>query len=141
MKYGSGFQHGKYRIFDKYNENPTAKAFADFLKREYGIGGRGGWGGDNEEHSGKGIHLSHCDENGKTLVEAFLKWPEVAMRIADLIDDDNYLTEQEKAGYVEYRAEQNRQKELRAEEERQKREIIELAIVSEQPARKQRILD
>lgn len=141
LKYGSGFQHGKYRIFDKYNENPTAKAFADFLKREYGIGGRGGWGGDNEEHSGKGIHLSHCDENGKTLVEAFLKWPEVATRIADLIDDDNYLTEQEKAGYVEYRAEQNRQKELRAEEERQKREIIELAIVSEQPGRKQRILD
>ena len=141
LKYGSGFQHGKYRIFDKYNENPTAKAFADFLKREYGIGGRGGWGGDNEEHSGKGIHLSHCDENGKTLVEAFLKWPEAATRIADLIDDDNYLTEQEKAGYVEYRAEQNRQKELRAEEERQKREIIELAIVSEQPARKQRILD
>lgn len=141
LKYGSGFQHGKYRIFDKYNENPTAKAFADFLKREYGIGGRGGWGGDNEEHNGKGIRLSYCDENGKTLVEAFLKWPEVAMRIADLIDDDNYLTEQEKAGYVEYRAEQNRQKELRAEEERQKREIIELAIVSEQPARKQRILD
>ena len=141
LKYGSGFQHGKYRIFDKYNENPTAKTFADFLKREYGIGGRGGWGGDNEEHSGKGIHLSHCDENGKTLVEAFLKWPEVATRIADLIDDDNYLTEQEKAGYVEYRAEQNRQKELRAEEERQKREIIELAIVSEQPGRKQRILD
>ena len=70
-----------------------------------------------------------------------MKWPEVATRIADLIDDDNYLTEQEKAGYVEYRAEQNRQKELRAEEERQKREIIELAIVSEQPARKQRILD
>ena len=141
LKYGSGFQHGKYRIFDKYNENPTAKAFADFLKREYGIGGRGGWGGDNEQHDGKGIRLSHCDENGKTLVEAFLKWPEAATRIADLIDDDNYLNEQEKAGYVEYRAEQNRQKELRAEEERQKREIIELAIVSEQPARKQRILD
>lgn len=141
LKYGSGFQHGKYRIFDKYNENPTAKAFADFLKREYGIGGHSGWGIDNEEHDGKGIRLSHRDENGKTLVEAFLKWPEAATRIADLIDDDNYLTEQEKAGYVEYRAEQNRQKELRAEEERQKREIIELAIVSEQPARKQRILD
>lgn len=141
LKYGSGFQHGKYRIFDKYNENPTAKAFADFLKREYGIGGHSGWGIDNEEHDGKGIRLSHRDENGKTLVEAFLKWPEVATRIADLIDDDNYLTEQEKAGYVEYRAEQNRQKELRSEEERQKREIIELAIVSEQPARKQRILD
>ena len=140
LKYGSGFQHGKYRIFDKYNENPTAKAFADFLKREYGIGGRSGWNSDSEAHDGKGIRLSHRDENGKTVVEAFLKWPEVATRIADLIDDDNYLTEQEKAGYIEYRAEQNRQKELRAEEERQKHELIEQVIINEPPARKQRIL-
>ena len=91
LKYGSGFQHGKYRIFDKYNENPTAKAFADFLKREYGIGGRSGWNSDSEAHDGKGIRLSHRDENEKTVVEVFLKWPEVATRIADLIDDDNYL--------------------------------------------------
>ena len=140
LKYGSGFQHGKYRVFDKYNENPTAKAFADFLKREYGIGGRSGWNSDSEAHDGKGIRLSHRDENEKTVVEVFLKWPEVATRIADLIDDDNYLTEQEKAWYVEYRAEQNRQKELRAEEERQKRELVEQAIINEPPARKQRIL-
>jgi len=100
LKYGSSFQDGKYRIFDKYNENPSVKEFADFLKREYGIGGRGGWNSDNESHDGKGIRLSHSDENGKTLVEAFLKWPEVATRIADLIDDDDYLTEAEKKEYA-----------------------------------------
>ena len=139
LQYGSGVQHGKYRIFDKYNENPTPKAFADFVKHEYGIGGHGSTNGDDEWHDGKGIRISHDGTDGK--LEVVLKWQDVAFRIADLIDDDNYLTEQEKAEYVKYRAEQNRQKELRAEEERQKRELIEQVIVKEPPARKQRILD
>ena len=139
LRYGSGVQYGKYRIFDKYNENPTPKAFADFVKHEYGIGGHGSTNGDDEWHDGKGIRISHDGTDGK--LEVLLKWQDVAFRIADLIDDDNYLTEQEKAEYVKYRAEQNRQKELRAEEERQKRELIEQVIVKEPPARKQRILD
>ena len=139
LQYGSGVQHGKYRIFDKYNENPTPKAFADFVKHEYGIGGHGSTNGDDEWHDGKGIRISHDGTDGK--LEVLLKWQDVAFRIADLIDDDNYLTEQEKAEYVKYRAEQNRKKELRAEEERQKRELIEQVIVKEPPARKQRILD
>ena len=139
LRYGSGVQYGKYRIFDKYNENPTSKAFADFVKHEYGIGGHGSTTGDDEWHDGKGIRISHDGTDGK--LEVLLKWQDVAFRIADLIDDDNYLTEQEKAEYVKYRAEQNRKKELRAEEERQKRELIEQVIVKEPPARKQRILD
>ena len=139
LQYGSGVQYGKYRIFDKYNENPTPKAFADFVKHEYGIGGHGSTNGDDEWHDGKGIRISHDGADGK--LEVLLKWQDVAFRIADLIDDDNYLSEQEKAEYVKYRAEQNRQKELRAEEERQKRELIEQVIVKEPPARKQRILD
>ena len=139
LRYGSGFENGKYRIFDKYNENPTPKAFTDFVKHEYGIGGHGSTTGDDEWHDGKGIRISHDGTDGK--LEVLLKWQDVAFRIADLIDDDNYLTEQEKAEYVKYRAEQNRKKELRAEEERQKRELIEQVIVKEPPARKQRILD
>ena len=139
LQYGSGFENGKYRIFDKYNENPTPKAFTDFVKHEYGIGGHGSTNGDDEWHDGKGIRISHDGTDGK--LEVLLKWQDVAFRIADLIDDDNYLTEQEKTEYVKYRAEQNRQKELRAEEERQKRELIEQVIVKEPPARKQRILD
>ena len=139
LQYGSGFENGKYRIFDKYNENPTPKAFADFVKHEYGIGGHGSTNGDDEWYDGKGIRISHDGTDGK--IEVLLKWQDVAFRIADLIDDDNYLTEQEKTEYVKYRAEQNRKKELRAEEERQKRELIEQVIVKEPPARKQRILD
>ena len=102
LKYGSGMEHGKFRIYDKYQENPTVKEFADFLKHEYGIGGHGGWGIDNEEHDGKGIRVSQRGEKGEVLVEAFLKWPEVAVRIADLIDDDSYFSEQEKKEYAAY---------------------------------------
>ena len=106
LKYGSGIEYGKFRIYDEYMRNPTAKEFADFLKHEYGIGGHGGLGIDNEEHDGKGIRLSYRDENGNTLTEAFLKWPQVAERIADLIDADNYLSEKEKAKYLIYTKEQ-----------------------------------
>ena len=34
LKRGSGFEYGKYRIYEKYQENPTDKEFADFLRRE-----------------------------------------------------------------------------------------------------------
>ena len=139
LQYGSGFQDGKYRIFDRYNENPTSKAFADFLKHEYGIGGHSSVNGYDEWHDGKGIRVSQKGTDGK--IEAILKWSEAALRIADLIDDDNYLTDGEKAGYSAYRAELNRQIALRAEEERQKRKLIEQVIAKEPPARKQRILD
>jgi len=141
LKYGSGVEHGKFRIFDEYNENPSAKAFAEFLKDEYGTGGHGGWSGDDEIHNAKGITMSVRGEKGETIIQVSLKWPEVAVRIADLIDDDNYLSEQEKKKYVEYKVEQNRMREQRAEEERQKNELIGKVIVAAPDERKQRILD
>ena len=33
LKRGSHFEHGKFRIFDKYNENPSETSFAGFLKK------------------------------------------------------------------------------------------------------------
>lgn len=141
LKRGSGIQHGKFRIFDKYNENPSERAFADFLKKEYGIGGFGGYGGDNQTHDAKGIKMSLISENREKLEDKFLKWPEVAVRIADLIDADNYLTEQEKKDYVEYKVEQNRLREQRAEQERQNNELINKFIFNADSERKQRILD
>ena len=131
LKYGSGIQYGKFRIFDKYQENPALKTFANFLKHEYGWGGHGGWNGDEEMHDGKGITMAVLGEKGERLVQVSLKWPEVAVRIADLIDDDNYLTEQEKKKYVEYKIEQNRLREQRAEEECRVEKIQ--AQESEQP--------
>ena len=141
LKRGSHFEHGKFRIFDKYNENPSETAFAGFLKKEYGIGGSYA-GNTNETHNAKGISLKWIeDEHPENNLNVLLKWPEVAVRIADLIDDDNYLSEQEKKEYVEYKVEQNRLRELRAEEERRKNELIDKVIYSANPERKQYILD
>lgn len=141
LKGSSSFQHGKFRIFDKYNENPSEKAFVEFLKKEYGEGGSY-VGNIDESHSRKGISLKWVDkENPDSNLDIFLKWTEVAVRVADLIDDDNYLTEQEKKLYIEYKVEQNRLREQRAEEERKKNEFINLVITSTDENRKQRILD
>ena len=141
IKRGSHIEYGKFRIFDKYNENPSVKTFSEFLKNEYGIGGSY-VGNTDETHNAKGIRLRWVEkEQPENNFDILLKWPEVATRIADLIDDDNYLSEQEKQKYVEYKVEQNRQKELRAEEERRKNELINQVIFSAPADRKQRILD
>lgn len=140
LKYGSGVEHGKYRIFDKYHENPTLKVFADYVKSEYGIGGRGGLSGDNEEHDAKGIRIWYRGETGESLDEVFLKWSEAAVRIADLIDEDNYFTEREWEMYPAYRKEQNRLREQRAEEANQKKELAYTVMINAPSARKQRIL-
>lgn len=141
LKYGSGVQHGKFRIFDKYNENPSEKAFAAFLKGEYGWGGHSGHGGTCQDHSQKGIKIYLLGEKGEELEQAFLKWPEVANRIADLIDDDNYLSEQEKMQYVKYKEEQNRLREQRLEQERRRNKFIEKVLTSEPRERKERIAE
>ena len=97
LKRGSGFEDGRIRICEKYRKNPTAEEFARFLKDEYGIGGFGGYGGDNCDHDSKGIRMSYLGEHGEKLAEASLTWNEAAARIADLIDADNYLTDADKA--------------------------------------------
>ena len=141
LKIGSRVEHGKFRIFDKYNENPTLKTFAEFLKNEYG------WGGAyvdsiDEMHDAKGIHIKIRDEeNPQNNLEVNLKWPEVASRIADLIDDENYLSEQEKKEYVEYKVEQNRLREQRLEQERRRDKFLEKILTDEPRERKERIAE
>ncbi len=141
LKYGSGVEYGKYRIYDKYNENPTEHEFAEFLKEEYGWGGHSEWGGDDENHDAKGIKMSVCGENGEKLITVSLNWNQVAVRIADLIDDDNYLTEQEKKEYPKYVAEQEREKQEQEEAEKDKNAFIGKIIKRTTADRKQRILD
>ena len=104
LKRGSGFERGKMRICHEYAKNPTVGEYAEFLKREYGTGGYGcgeydGW------HDAKGVRLKYRDvEKWKTLIEVNLKWNEVACYIADLIDDDEYLTAEEKIEFENYQA-------------------------------------
>lgn len=139
LKRGSHFQDGKFRIFDKYQENPTAKTFAEFLKNEYGEGGSYV---DNTDvtHNSKGIRLKWKDEeHPENNFEILLKWSEVANRIADLIDDGKYFSEQEIKHYDAYKVEQNRQQALRAEESRQKSLFLERIVLDEPTERKERI--
>lgn len=104
LKRGSGVERGKMRICHEYAKNPTIDEYAEFLKHEYGTGGYGcgeydGW------HDAKGVHLKYRDvEKWKTLMEVHLKWNEVACYIADLIDDDEYLTADEKIEFENYQA-------------------------------------
>jgi hypothetical protein len=89
---GSGFADGKFRIDDYYRKNkPTNKEFADFLKKEYGIGGHSGNGDIGfVDHDSKGICIRIKTEDGEQPVN--FNWNEVAKYTAELLDSHKYLT-------------------------------------------------
>ena len=95
---GSSVEGGKDRIYAFFTADHTMKEKADFLKQEYGIGGRShalsGADHSSEEHSAKGIKLN---KGGCTPVE--LNWMKVAERITSLIRKDRYFTEEQKNAY------------------------------------------
>ena len=100
LKGGSGVSGGKIRIYTEYLQNPYEKDFVRFLSKEYGIGGRGGPDGIDEMHDGKGIRFSKKNtETGETEVAVNLKWEQAAVKIADLIDKENYLNDEEQKEY------------------------------------------
>ena len=100
LKGGSGVSGGKVRIYSEYLKNPYEKDFVRFLSKEYGIGGRSGPDGIDEMHDGKGIRFSKKNtETGETEVAVNLKWEQAAVKIADLIDEENYLNDEEKEEY------------------------------------------
>ena len=58
---GSGYSHGSFRIYDYFQEKHDSKEAAEFLKKEYGIGGGSHAlaGADHswQDHNFKGIEL------------------------------------------------------------------------------------
>ena len=84
-----------YRFFTAYPAN-TAREKADFLKSEFGIGGRShavsGSDHSAENHDSKGIRL----EKG-SCPAVQLSWTQVAARIDTMIAHDRYMTQQELA--------------------------------------------
>ena len=85
---GTGFEDGKFRVEEFYKSNPAKKDFADFLKKEFGIGGHSGEGPVRfADHDSKGIEITTT--SGK---ETYT-WAEVAKVISDLIDNDKYITQ------------------------------------------------
>ena len=92
---GSGFEYGKERIAAYYAENHTQKEHIEFLKQEYGTGGRS-WtfqDGSNGflDYDASGVKLRSYP-NGQ---EQRLKWPEVEKRIHVLIATGQYWDEAE----------------------------------------------
>ena len=98
MTGGSSFAGGKGRIFVFFQGKHTDKEKVDFLKREYGIGGRShalsGATYSGEDHDGKGLHYKKQD-----CPDVNFTWEKVSKRITDLIRKGRYLTEQEQAEY------------------------------------------
>ena len=95
---GSNIEGSKGRIYAYFKEKHSPKEQADFLKDEYGIGGRShavsGASHSGEDHSGKGVVLKKQD-----CPEIQLNWANVAKRISELIRKDRFLTPEEKAQY------------------------------------------
>ena len=101
---GSSMAGGKSRIFAFFQKNHTEKETADFLKQEYGIGGRSnalsGAGSSWESYDGKGLHYK---KDG--CPDVHFTWEQVAKRIAGLIQKGRYLTGEEQAEYDKIQAE------------------------------------
>ena len=92
---GSGFAGGKGRIYEFFQQPHTQKEKADFLKDQYGTGGRShalsGATASDEDHDAKGERFKKA---GCQPVK--LSWTQVANRIDELIKNDRYLTPKEK---------------------------------------------
>lgn len=90
----------KVKFYDAYQRNLTLTELAKLLKDTYGIGGS--YGGElNKEHNAKGILYNRRDkQNPDNNMSVHLKWPEVAERIAELIESDEYLSPSEKSEYA-----------------------------------------
>jgi len=89
LRRGSGISGGEKRIADFFRENHTLSEQVEFLKNEYGTGGRthalSGNMGSSEWHDAKGIGLKKGNSP-----EFMLSWSQVAVRIKDLIKNDRY---------------------------------------------------
>lgn len=118
---GSNISEGKMRIYEFFAENHSKKECADFLKHEYGTGGRSHAfpGSDNgdEWHDAKGIRL----RKGNILApeaEILIRWNKVAERIRFLIDKGRYITPDEMESYIKWKEirELNKSSEFRGKE-------------------------
>ena len=86
------------RIYQFFSRPHSTNEKLEFLKNEYGIGGKmpgvSGEHGSSESHDAKGIQLrkSNCPD-------VLLKWNQVAERIDGLIQMNRYLTPEKQALY------------------------------------------
>ena len=96
-------EHSDYKIsyYDAYQKNLSISEFVNLFKRHYGeYSGQG----DSEKsitNTTKGRSIEWRDkDHPESHFTVSLKWPEVAVRIAELIENDDYLTPNEKKEYA-----------------------------------------
>lgn len=89
LRSGSGISGGGKRIADFFRENHTLSEQAEFLKNEYGTGGRthalSGNMESSEWHDAKGIGLKKGNSP-----KLMLNWNQVAVRVKNLIKNGRY---------------------------------------------------
>lgn len=91
---GSGMSGGKERIYRFFTEDHGLTEKAEFLRDEYGTGGRmpvfPGSSSSQEEHDSRGVKLEK-----ENCSEVFLTWSNAAKYVDDLILQGLYLDKQE----------------------------------------------
>ena len=89
LRRGSGISGGEKRIADFFRENHTLSEQAEFLKNEYGTGGRthalSGNMESSEWHDAKGIGLKKGNSP-----EVMVSWSQVALKVKNLIKNGRY---------------------------------------------------
>lgn len=97
LKRGSGFENGKFRIVKAYESG--VGNFANFLKDEYGLGGAS-YDGLYYHSNASGLNIKYDNiENESNNFKTLLKWEQVAKRISQLIDSQEYFTSKEIGKY------------------------------------------
>ena len=106
---GSGFEYGKFRIYEYFMEGHDKKDNIAFLKNEYGTGGSShalpGSDRAHEDHDAKGIRLEKGNY-GSPYAKVLLNWNVVEKRIRELVQAEKYLSPEGKEAYAQYKQEQ-----------------------------------
>lgn len=119
---GSGFCEGRFRIQEFFSATvlPTVKEQANWLKKEYGIGGRTWDFRDGErgflDYDAKGLRIKRYASDNDPDYFRLLPWNEVARRLHLLVHNDQYLDENNKQGYEKWEAEQQAKRDARQAE-------------------------
>ena len=109
LRGGSGFEGGRFRIYEYFMAGHDRQENIAFLKREYGTGGHShalpGSDSAHEDHNAKGIRLEK-GTYGSPYADILLNWNVVERRIDELVKSDQYLTPEGKEAYARYKQKQ-----------------------------------
>lgn len=101
LRSGSGIERGKSAFLSFMQKIIRRKNASNFLKNEYGWGGRA-YGGYSENHDGKGITFERSID--RTVYDRItLSWSQVDHQISTLIRQNRYLTPEEQRRYAQER--------------------------------------